>query len=48
MKPLLVLNMHTQDKPAMAEEGAHYALRLATMVRSELKGLWVVEQMPRS
>ena len=28
MKPLLVLNMHTQDKPAMAEGGAHYALRL--------------------
>ena len=32
MKPLLVLNMHTQDKPAMAEEGARHALRLATMV----------------
>ena len=32
MKPLLILNMHTQDKPAMAEEGARHALRLATMV----------------
>ena len=36
MKPIFVFNLHIQDRPSSAREGAKSALRLAELVVSNL------------